>query len=53
MKLFDVIYENGKLEVKRECDQHMKPDQKYNLLMSVIWSITICISVLGFFSLLH
>lgn len=53
MKLFDVTYENGKIEVKRENDQHMKPEQKYYLLMSVVWAVPICIVVLGFFSLFH
>lgn len=53
MKLFNVTYENGKFEFKRECDQNMKPEQKYSLLMSVVWAIPICVVVLGFFSLFH
>lgn len=53
MKLFEVIRESdGRINFRRENDQHMKPEQKYNLMMATIIAVTACVLILGFFSLI-
>lgn len=53
MKLFEIIVENdGRINFRRQNDQQMKPEQRYNLMMAAIIAVAACVLILGFFSLL-
>lgn len=53
MKLFEAIYDENGFRVRRESEEGLSAQQKYNLLITVVICTTICAVVLGFFSLLR